>query len=398
MGRSGTSTVTVQLLDDTEYKCDIDRHTKGESLFNKVCEHLSIEEKEFFGLRYIDEKDGQYNWLDGLRTVKKQMKHSGSLHFYFAVKFYPPNPVALAEDITRYMFSLQLREDLLKGRLQCSIPIHALLGSFIAQAELGDYDPLEHDSDYLQEFKFCPKQPSEMLHKVHEFHRKHFGMTPADAEVQYLDNIRKLPLYGVDLHQAWDAEGQAVTLGISAWGVFVFHNNRLINKFVWPKILTVAFKNKKFTLKIKPASENDDYSSLTIGFKLSSMRAAKRLWKVCVEHHSFFRLAQADLPPKNMSVIKLGSKFRYSGRTQHQSKHNDIVMLREPPQFDRVTSKRFSSKVLDSNRVSRLLEEEARKDADARRQQEAEEEKRDIEKPIDTAPTGEAGMVEGDSK
>ena len=34
---------------------------------------------------------------------------------------------------------------------------------------------------------------------VHNFLR---GMTPEDAELQYLDNARKLPLYGVDLHTA----------------------------------------------------------------------------------------------------------------------------------------------------------------------------------------------------
>ena len=30
-----------------------------------------------------------------------------------------------------------------------------------------------------------------------------------------------------------DAEGQSVIVGVSAWGIHIFHNNRLINKFVW---------------------------------------------------------------------------------------------------------------------------------------------------------------------
>jgi len=30
-----------------------------------------------------------------------------------------------------------------------------------------------------------------------------------------------------------DAEGQPVIIGVSAWGIHIFHNNRLINKFVW---------------------------------------------------------------------------------------------------------------------------------------------------------------------
>ena len=57
--------------------------------------------------------------------------------------------------------------------------------------------------------------------------------------------------------------------------------------------------------------QNDYYGGTVLSFKLASLRATKRLWKVGVEHHSFFRLSQADLPPKDVGFIKLGSKFRY---------------------------------------------------------------------------------------
>lgn len=377
----------VQLLDDQSTTVDLDRNAKGQVLFDKICEKIEVVEKDYFGLRYIDEKDGQYNWLDPLRPIKKQLKRE-PYHFYFAVKFYPPNPTALVEDITRYLMVLQLREDLLKGRLQCSIPIHALLGSFVVQAEVGDYEPEEHgeNSEYLSEFRFCPRQPDEMLQKVHEFHKKHRGMTPEDAELQYLDNARKLPLYGVDLHQAVDAEGQSVIVGVSAWGIHIFHNNRLINKFVWPKIVKIAFKKKKFTLTIRPASENDSYGAMALSFKLGSLRATKRLWKVGVEHHSFFRLSQADLPPKEVGFMKLGSKFRYSGRTQHQARHSQEIN-RAPPEFERISSKRFSSKVLDGNRRSEAILEEPR----------LEEEKEDEEKPMEqTEETKPAPLVTGE--
>ncbi|KAK3715359.1 hypothetical protein QZH41_010178, partial [Actinostola sp. cb2023] len=284
------------------------------------------------------------------------------LHFYFAVKFYPDNPTTLREDITRYQFVLQLREDLLKGRLQCSNPIHSLLGSYIVQAELGDYNLETHDYRYLKEFKFLSKQPSEVVNKVAEFHKKHVGMSPCDAEFQYLDNVRKLPLYGRDLHQAWDAEGQAVTLGISAWGVEVFHNNRLMQRFIWPKIITISFKSKKFSLTLRAPSDDDHYRATIVSFRFSSRRASKRLWKVCVEHHSFFRLKTPAPIQSSSGFLKLGSRFRYSGRTQHQARHNDEVTLRDQPSFNRVSSKRFSSKILDSNRRSMLIDDDTKKD------------------------------------
>src|SRR4029434_2071676 len=44
----------------------------------------------------------------------------------------------------RYYLCLQLRDDILSGRLPCSFVTHALLGSYAVQAELGDYDHDEH--------------------------------------------------------------------------------------------------------------------------------------------------------------------------------------------------------------------------------------------------------------
>ena len=36
--------------------------------------------------------------------------------FAFEVKFYPPDPAILQEDITRYQLCLQLRRDILTGK------------------------------------------------------------------------------------------------------------------------------------------------------------------------------------------------------------------------------------------------------------------------------------------
>ncbi|XP_048590300.1 band 4.1-like protein 1 isoform X2 [Nematostella vectensis] len=387
MGRKKSFNCTVQVAGlDSDYECPIDKTTKGDHLFDQVCDHIGLAEKEYFGLRYIDEKDGQFNWLEGDRSIKRQMGKA-PLHFYFAVKFYPENPTTLREDITRYQFVLQLREDLLKGRIQCSNPIHALLASYVMQAELGDLHPEEHEVAYLSDLKFFPKQPPELRQKIEAFHRKHVGMTPSDAEFQYLDNVRKLPLYGRDMYQAWGDEGQAVTIAISAWGVEVFQNNRQMHRFVWPKIISIGFKSKKFSLTLRAPSEDDYYKSTTIYFKCGSKRAAKRVWKVCVEHHAFFRLKEPVPLPKNTNFFKIGSKFRYSGRTQHQARNNESVGVREQPSFDRVSSKRFSLRVLDSNRKSMLIDDDAKKEPKSPEHpvtpvEPAQEEKKEDEKPV----------------
>lgn len=60
-----------------------------------------------------------------------------------------------------------------------------------------------------------------------------------------------------------------------------------INRFAWPKILKISYKRHNFYIKIRPG-EFEQFES-TIGFKLANHRSAKKLWKVCVEHHTFFR-------------------------------------------------------------------------------------------------------------
>ncbi|NXI58721.1 E41L2 protein, partial [Chloroceryle aenea] len=259
--------------------------------------------------------------------------------FTFNVKFYPPDPSQLMEDITRYFLCLQLRQDIASGRLPCSFVTHALLGSYTLQAELGDHDPEEHRSDYISEFQFAPNQTPEMEEKVAELHKTHRGLTPAQADSQFLENAKRLSMYGVDLHHAKDSEGVDIMLGVCANGLLIYKDRLRINRFAWPKILKISYKRSNFYIKVRPA-ELEQFDS-TIGFKLPNHRAAKRLWKVCVEHHTFFRLVSPEQPPK-AKFLTLGSKFRYSGRTQAQTRQASNLIDRPAPYFERASSKRVS--------------------------------------------------------
>ncbi|XP_078613896.1 protein 4.1-like isoform X29 [Branchiostoma floridae x Branchiostoma japonicum] len=352
----------VLLLDGTEYEVELDKKAKGQQLFDMICDHMNLLEKDYFGITYTDPQDQKY-WLDPLKAIGKQIADLEEKEnviippgapwvFGFNVKFYPPDPSQLQEDITRYQLCLQIRDDILKGRLPCSFVTHALLGSYIVQSELGDYDPEEHSADYLSEFKFAPNQTKELEEKVMELHKTHKGQTPAEAELHYLENAKKLAMYGVDLHHAKvrqdekdDSEGVDIMLGVCANGLLIYRDRLRINRFAWPKILKISYKRSNFYIKIRPG-EFEQFES-TIGFKLPNHRAAKRLWKVCVEHHTFFRLVSPEPPPKS-KILRLGSKFRYSGRTQHQTRQISALIDRPAPNFERTLSKRFSSKSMDA--------------------------------------------------
>ncbi|NXA10951.1 E41L2 protein, partial [Sapayoa aenigma] len=327
----------VMLLDGTEYSCDLEKKAKGQVLFDKVCEHLNLLEKDYFGLLFYENAE-QKNWLDPSKEIKRQIRNL-PWTFTFNVKFYPPDPSQLTEDITRYFLCLQLRQDITSGRLPCSFVTHALLGSYTLQAELGDHDPEEHRSDYISEFQFAPNQTQEMEEKVAELHKTHRGLTPAQADSQFLENAKRLSMYGVDLHHAKDSEGVDIMLGVCANGLLIYKDRLRINRFAWPKILKISYKRSNFYIKVRPA-ELEQFES-TIGFKLPNHRAAKRLWKVCVEHHTFFRLVSPEQPPK-AKFLTLGSKFRYSGRTQAQTRQASNLIDRPAPYFERTSSKRVS--------------------------------------------------------
>ncbi|XP_053873370.1 band 4.1-like protein 3 isoform X4 [Malaclemys terrapin pileata] len=332
----------VTLLDGSEYGCEVEKRSRGQILFDKVCEHLNLLEKDYFGLTYRD-MENQKNWLDPAKEIKKQIR-SGAWQFSFNVKFYPPDPSQLSEDITRYYLCLQLRDDIVSGRLPCSFVTLALLGSYTVQSELGDYDPDEYGSDYVSEFRFAPNHTKELEDKVIELHKSHRGMTPAEAEMHFLENAKKLSMYGVDLHHAKDSEGVEIMLGVCASGLLIYRDRLRINRFAWPKVLKISYKRNNFYIKIRPG-EFEQFES-TIGFKLPNHRAAKRLWKVCVEHHTFFRLLLPEAPPKKF--LTLGSKFRYSGRTQAQTRRASALIDRPAPYFERSSSKRYTmSRSLD---------------------------------------------------
>ncbi|XP_011498610.1 PREDICTED: uncharacterized protein LOC105362813 isoform X3 [Ceratosolen solmsi marchali] len=341
----------VTLLDGSIKDFNIERKAKGQELLERVCQSMNLLEKDYFGLIYEDKYDPR-NWLDLQRRISKFLK-SEPWKFNFEVKFYPTDPAQLQEDITRYQLCLQIRNDIITGRLPCSFVTHALLGSYLVQSEVGDYDSEEHGKTYLRDFKFAPNQTPELVEKVMDLHKTHKGQTPAEAELHYLENAKKLAMYGIDLHPAKDSEGVDITLGVCSTGLSVYRDRLRINRFAWPKILKISYKRHNFYIKIRPG-EFEQFES-TIGFKLGNHRAAKKLWKTCVEHHTFFRLMSPE-PVKKVGLLPhLGSNFRYSGRTHYETKKTPIE--RQPPKFERFLSgRRLTSRSMDTLGASNTLE------------------------------------------
>lgn len=312
----------ITLTDGSKFETSVDRRAAGQVLFDQVCDHLDLQERDYFGIS-CKGPGGHQTWIDHEKKLSKQLKSSSSAAaaLEFRVKFYPLYPTQLQEDQARYQMCLQIRADIVSEKLPCTFVTYALLGSYTAQSEIGDHDPLEHGSGwgYLKEIKFAPPhtQGDDLFKKIAELHKSHRGLTPEQAEFHFLENARKLEFYGVDIHTAVDEPDGEIQLGICARGLLVYKNKRQLNKFAWPQITKLSYDRNVLFVTLRPIAF-EPYQRV-VGFMMYGIEHAKRVWWICGEHHTFFRLKEAEMLEKGGGLLSFGSKFRYSaGRTQFQ--------------------------------------------------------------------------------
>ncbi|MXQ89777.1 hypothetical protein E5288_WYG011566 [Bos mutus] len=285
----------------------------GKVLLDAVCNHLNLVEGDYFGLEFPDHKKITV-WLDLLKPIVKQIRRPKHVVVKFVVKFFPPDHTQLQEELTRYLFALQVKQDLAQGRLACNDNSAALLISHIVQSEIGDFDEAS-DREHLAKNKYIPQQDA-LEDKIVEFHHNHIGQTPAESDFQLLEIARKLEMYGVRLHPAKDREGTKINLAVANTGILVFQGFTKINAFNWAKVRKLSFKRKRFLIKLRP-DVNSSYQD-TLEFLMASRDFCKSFWKICVEHHAFFRLFEEPKPKPKPVLFSRGSSFRFSGRTQKQ--------------------------------------------------------------------------------
>nr|XP_054603034.1 tyrosine-protein phosphatase non-receptor type 4 isoform X2 [Nothobranchius furzeri] len=291
----------------------------GQVLLDVVFKHLELTERDYFGLHLADDAYDSPRWLDPSKPIRKQLKRGSPHSLSFRVKFFVTDPSKLQEEYTRYQYFLQIKQDLITGRLPCPHNTAALLASYAVQSELGDYNETEHSSGYLSDYCFIPNPPEDFHKEVSKHHQQHSGLSPAQAEFNYLNTARTLELYGVELHYARDQSNTEILIGVMSAGIVIYKNRVRINYFPWLKIVKISFKCKQFFIQLR--REAADTRETLLGFNMVNYRACKNLWKACVEHHTFFRLERPIPPQKNFFAhyFSLGSKFRYCGRTEVQS-------------------------------------------------------------------------------
>uniref|UniRef100_A0A452RQ31 Band 4.1-like protein 4A n=1 Tax=Ursus americanus TaxID=9643 RepID=A0A452RQ31_URSAM len=337
------------------------KSTKGSVVLDHVFRHIDLVEIDYFGLRYCDRSHQTY-WLDPAKTLAehKELINTGPPYtLYFGIKFYAEDPCKLKEEITRYQFFLQVKQDVLQGRLPCPLNIAAQLGAYAVQSELGDYDPYKHTTGYVSEYRFVPDQKEELEEAIERIHKTLMGQAPSEAELNYLRTAKSLEMYGVDLHPVYGENKSEYFLGLTPVGVVVYKNKKQVGKYFWPRITKVHFKETQFELRVL----GKDCNETSFFFEARSKTACKHLWKCGVEHHTFFRMPENESNSLSRKLSKFGSmsyKHRYSGRTALQMSRDVSIQLPRPDQnVARSRSKTYPKRITQtqpagSNGINRV--------------------------------------------
>ncbi|XP_031557619.1 FERM domain-containing protein 5-like [Actinia tenebrosa] len=336
----------ISLLDDTEMTCEFRRDAKGQVVFDTVCKSLDLLEKDYFGLRFVDDSK-QRHWLDLGKSVLKQMKSlKPPFKLFFRVKFYAVDPSVVHEEITRYQFFLQIKRDILHGRLLCSYNELAELGAYIVQAELGDFDADDNDQGYVSEFRIVPKQSEKLEKKIAEIHKQLVGQYPSVAEKNFLSKVKALDMYGVDPHPCKDQDNVQLYLGLTPSGIAIIRDGKKVSGFDWPQIIKCSYDGKVFYIQVLKEERKANY-----GFRLPDPLACKHLWKCSVEHQAFYcSQSQKEIKPRRRSSLSpqrlfRRSKYKYSGPTQDEVIAESEKISRPEPEIKRTPSIRISRRL-----------------------------------------------------
>uniref|UniRef100_A0A671V4P5 protein-tyrosine-phosphatase n=1 Tax=Sparus aurata TaxID=8175 RepID=A0A671V4P5_SPAAU len=304
----------IQLLNGEFVEFTLSVESTGQECLEAVAQRLELREITYFSLWYFN-KQNQQRWIDLEKPLKKQLdKYGLEPTVYFGVVFYIPSITQLQQEITRYQYYLQLKKDVLDGRISCSLEQAIRLASLAVQADFGDFN--RYDSqEFLQKFVLFPidwiqdeRVLEEATQKVALLYQSFRGLSAPDAEMLYMQEVEKMEGYGQESYQAKDSTGTDVALGSCLDGIFVKHKNgRPLLLFRWNEINNMSHNRSFFALELTNREES-------VQFQTEDMETSKYVCRMCLARLKFYKINKSSLQtqPTVVNPVRRRSSTRIS--------------------------------------------------------------------------------------
>ncbi|XP_069702508.1 tyrosine-protein phosphatase non-receptor type 14 [Periplaneta americana] len=291
--------ICVELLDGTSIECTLSAESSGRECLDNVCQRLGLQQPEFFGLRYLSRHAQSVpRWVEMDRPLKRQLdKYARDQSLFLRVMFYVSGVNLLHDEMTRYHYFLQLKKDVIDGRMNCDAKQAVLLASYSMQAEFGNHDLERHTAEYLKDFALFPKHLTSdgnlenLTEAVILHHAALAGLSQGTAEEYYILAAQQLDGYGQETFEAKDETGAEVIIGVSLMGVVVGYENNQTSKFYrWRDITNVINHKRNFGIECQVPDE-------TVHFQFADPESAKYVWRMCVHQHTFYMQNEHAVEP-----------------------------------------------------------------------------------------------------
>eukprot|EP00800_Vazella_pourtalesii_P013656 TRINITY_DN3312_c0_g2_i1.p1 TRINITY_DN3312_c0_g2~~TRINITY_DN3312_c0_g2_i1.p1 ORF type:complete len:772 (-),score=197.82 TRINITY_DN3312_c0_g2_i1:76-2136(-) len=309
--------VEVILLNSRTMVANVDETSLVTDLFQQVVAFLSLQEPENFSLAIIQQGEEVFlnldlplfkyapkGWIDRPTDLHKQhiAKRRGRerrFSVYFRVKFFVENVRLLKSRQTRHLYYLQLKKDLLEGRVSCEGEPALALAGLSLQIEIGDYRPDSENGSYYETRDYLHHRVLDSLSAdtisdtLKQMHQSHQGLSRTEAELAYLKQAQKLPEYGIVYYRvSWQKkEGyEDMWAGISTRGVVlsqvVDYQKVPVLSFSWKRIKLMWHRNKRFVIQPQDTSTSSPLPAEMVLFT-NSYKQSKYLLKLSREFHSY---------------------------------------------------------------------------------------------------------------
>ncbi|XP_039105444.1 tyrosine-protein phosphatase non-receptor type 14 [Hyaena hyaena] len=292
----------IRLLDSNVIECTLSVESTGQECLEAVAQRLELRETHYFGLWFLS-KSQQARWVELEKPLKKHLdKFANEPLLFFGVMFYVPNVSWLQQEATRYQYYLQVKKDVLEGRLRCTLEQVIRLAGLAVQADFGDYNQFD-SQDFLREYVLFPMDLAleeavleELTQKVAQEHKAHSGILPSEAELMYINEVERLDGFGQEIFPVKDNHGNCVQLGIFFMGIFV--RNRIGRQAVihrWNDIGNIS--HNKSTILVELLNKEE-----TALFHTDDLENAKYISRLFATRHKFYKqnkicTEQSNSPP-----------------------------------------------------------------------------------------------------